>query len=164
MALKRMGWAFFIFFYVCQYFLVCICDVSYSLIYAFVWSRHEPQLWWRNRGRKTWKGKSYLLNNGKKKRDCFRKNGTEKSRNESKLSRVSHTLGNQQPKFLQKHDQTHTDARAHSLVLSQHGGFKISLLLTQGCFNSTKSWARGNDQPHSSWESTSSDILCQRVN
>lgn len=51
----------------------------------------------------------------------------------------SHFLGNQQPKFPQKHDQTHTDARAHSVVLSQHGGFEISMLLTQGCFNRTKS-------------------------
>lgn len=148
----------------CQHFLVYLCDVSYGLIYEFVPSRHEPQMRWTSRRRRTWKGKSCSLNNEKKKRDCFRKNGRERNRRESKLSRVSHTQDNRWPKFSQKRDQTHTDAKAHSVALSQHGGFEVSMLLTQGCFNHTKSWARGNDQPHFSWESSSSDIPCQRVN
>ncbi len=68
--------------------------VSYGLIYEFVPSRHEPQMRWTSRRRRTWKGKSCSLSNGKKKRDCFRKNGRERNRRKSKLSRVSHTQGN----------------------------------------------------------------------
>lgn len=82
------------FFKTCQHFLVYLCDVSYGLIYEFVPSRHKPQMRWTSRRRRTWKGKFCSLNNEKKKRDCFRKNGRERNRRESKLSRVSHTQGN----------------------------------------------------------------------